>query len=128
MGKVVPTSLSSGLNLQTSKNSPDENSRKESAASNQFLPNQEQNSKEESRQEHSESFVHIMGAVDHINHLLQKHSKDLLVLINKNDESYKILVIDVNTDTIIKEFEVDEFMEMAQNLRNQNVSFLNKDV
>ncbi len=128
MGKVVPTSLSSKSNLETQRKFADDRSRNENATQEQALPNSQAQKDVNLQVDNPESFVQVMATVQQMNQQLEELNKDLIVLINKNRDSYKVIVVDVNTDNIIKEFNPEEFMKMAQNLRNQKLSFLDKDV
>lgn len=122
MGKVVPPSF------PMSTVASDDIYRKSLAAKYQDLPHQDKNEQKNEPLFHDIDEDTLLKVVNEVNALLCGLQQNLLVLMNNRNENRKICIINSQTHELIKDITIAELIKLAQNLRNQKLTLIERDV
>ena len=122
MGKVVPPSF------PMSTVASDDIYRKSLAAKYQDLPHQDKNEQKNEPLFQDIDEETLLKVVNEVNALLCGLQQNLLVLMNNRNENKKICIINSQTHELIKDITIAELIKLAQNLRNQKLTLIERDV
>jgi uncharacterized FlaG/YvyC family protein len=122
MGKVVPPSF------PMSTVASDDIYRKSLAAKYQDLPHQDKNEQKNEPLFQDIDEETLLKVVNEVNALLCGLQQNLLVLMNNRNENKKICIINSQTHELIKDITIAELIKLAQNLRNQKLALIERDV
>ena len=120
--KVLPSSMTMNITLTEDKN------RKIFAAKDEGFSqkNKYKQPGKEAKDDLGDS-NDLLSMVNEANAILSSMGQNVLVLIHNNPDDVKIKILDSRTHTIITEMTANEFLEVARNLRNKKMNFLDRD-
>jgi uncharacterized FlaG/YvyC family protein len=121
VGPILPRNIESS----------EEKYRKELSAKFNDLPenpkNQSQKHKNRGNLQHAD-YHELLKYVDEVNAQLTGLGQNILVLINKNEDKITLTIIDTKNHENISEITPDDLFDLAQNLRNQKLTLIDRDV
>ena len=120
--KIDPTSMAMNVSLS------EEKYRKTFATDAKDLPDSGKNGQQKKHVYSKENEKELLKQVDEVNAHLSSIGQNVLVLIQHLDEELKIKMVDTRNHATITIITPDEFYEVAQNLRNEKLNLVNKDV
>ncbi len=120
--KLNPTSMTNNLTLS------EEKFRKNFASKNKDLPNNSENKQQKKHRQTGEIKIQdLLKKVDEVNAYLTTMGQNILVLIQNNNEKITIKILNSKTHETITVISPVEFYEVAQNLRNEKLTLIDKD-
>ncbi len=120
--KIDPTSMTMNVNLS------EEKYRKTFAPITKDLPDNGKKGQSKKHVYSKENEKELLKQVAEVNAHLSSTGQNVLVLIQHLDEDVKIKMVDTRNHATITIITPDEFYEVAQNLRNEKLNLINKDV